>query len=264
MPAAERIVQVRPTPTAFLEMCTIVPTDTVQIPVVPESFQIEEAGYAPDGTNLPGFDGLDSTADIAAWSVNYLEAVRVGRMVYPVPLTLLQDAGQAQAVVDRLITQNWSRTVENYIVAGSSPNLVGIMNTPGIVTSSAEGTPVDALASAVAAVASGGFYGPHAVVGAPRTLERVWTAQDSTGNYLRLHTALPTVGAWVFAPGLPDGLVIVGDPLEVVVYLQGTFGVLVSQNVGDAFARGVSALKGEQRAAVWVRNPDAFNVVTGL
>lgn len=258
---APRVVQVRPTPVAFLPLCTLVPSASVQIPTVTESSQVEDAAFAPDGLNLPGIEG----GTTGEWQVDYLEAVRVGRII-PVPLAVLEDAGQAEAVIDKLVTQNWRRAVESYVVAGSvSPNLVGITNTQDVVTVDATGELApDALAQGVSDVQSGGFYGPHAVVASPATLKGIWTQKDSAGNYLRLRSALPTVTAWVPAPGVPANTAIVCDPTEILVYVVGTFEISITQAYLDFLARNMAAVMGVPRAAIWVRNPDAFAVVENL
>jgi len=262
MDDAPRQIQVRPTPTALLQLVTIVPTDTVRIPTVPESFQVEDAAAVPDAVNLPGLSG----GDIADFTVDNLEAVRVGRVV-PVALDVLQDVGQAEATIDRLISQNWARAIEGYVVAGpsSNANLTGIINTPGVAEFSVgSATAIDTIALAVAAVSTAGFYGPHAVVAHPLTLERIFTLKDTADQYLRRHEALPTVAAYVPAPGVPDGTVIVCDPTEVLLYLMGQFSVLVSQGFLDFLSRNLALVKGEQRAACWIRNPGAFVIGTGF
>jgi len=180
MTDAERIVQVRPTPVSLLPLVTIVPTSTVQIPTIPESLQVEDASYTPDAQNLPGLGPDVDGSNIAGWSVDYLEAVRVGRII-PVPISILQDAGQAEATIDRLISQNWARAIEGYLVAGNVTNLVGITNTagvPGISVGSL--TAIDALAAGVAAVMSGGFYGPHIVAASPITLRTSSPSRTTT------------------------------------------------------------------------------------
>lgn len=262
LPDAQREIQVRPTPTALLPLVTIVPVGyEMQIPTVPEAFQLEDAAAVPDATNLPG---LDDSPDVASFDVAYLEAMRVGRII-PLPLQVLQDSGQAEVIVDRLITQNYRRALEGYIAVGDfSPALVGITNTFGVVHTSAGGTPIDDLADAVEAVVAGGFYGPHAVVGAPTTLKALFTKKDTTGNYLRRDLALPTVSAWVPAPAMPSGTVVVCDPAEVLLYLVGDFIISISQGYADFFSRALAAVKGEQRAAIWIRNPGAFRVVDSI
>lgn len=259
-PDAPRIIQTVPVPAALLSLCTIVPTDTVNIPTVPESLQIEDAGYAADATNLPG---LLADYDVASFSVDMLEAVRVGRVI-PVPLAVLTDEGQAEAVINRLLSMNWAWAVENYVIQGGVANLMGITNTAGVTTMPAGSAPIDALATAAASVTADGWYGPHAVIGNPFTLYELFTLKDSTGNYLRRHEALPTVGAWVPAPGMTPGSVIVCDPSEVDVYLQGSFSVAVNQGYLDFMARGMALVSGMQRAAIWVKNPGAFVVVDEL
>ncbi|HXP32566.1 MAG TPA: phage major capsid protein, partial [Acidimicrobiales bacterium] len=191
MTDAERIVQVRPTPVSLLPLVTIVPTSTVQIPTIPESLQVEDASYTPDAQNLPGLGPDVDGSNIAGWSVDYLEAVRVGRII-PVPLAILEDAGQAEATIDRLISQNWARAIEGYLVAGNVTNLVGITQTAG-VQGFTVGSPLsefDSLAAGVAAVMSGGFYGPHVVAASPNTLKDLFTLRDNFGNYLRWRSAL--------------------------------------------------------------------------
>jgi len=265
MTDAERIVEVRPTPVSLLPLVTIVPTSTVQIPTIPESLQVEDASYTPDAQNLPGLGPDVDGSNVAEWSVVYLEAVRVGRII-PVPLTILQDAGQAEATIDRLISQNWARAIEGYLVAGNVTNLVGIINTVG-VSGLTVGSPLsefDSLGAGVAAVQSGGFYGPHVVAASARTLEKLFTLRDNFANYLRRDLALPTVAAYVPTPGLPDGTAIVCDPRELILYLMGSFDILLSQGFSDFLTRNLVAVRGEQRAAIWVRNPEAFVTVDGI
>jgi len=259
---APRIVQVVPTPVALLPLCTIVPTSSTQIPTVVDDVQVENAAYAPDGQNLPGLDGSSS----GKWTVNYLEAVRVGRVI-PVPLAVLEDAGQAEAIVDKLITQNWQRAVEMYALVGpgTNANLTGVAETDDVPTIDATSTNlIDPIAQAVEDIQSGGFYGSHVVTANPITLKAIWGQKDLDNNYLRIRSALPTIGAWVPAPSLPVGTAVAGDFSELLVYLQGTFTVSITQGYEDFLSRNMAAVMGVQRAAIWVRNPTAFAIIENL
>jgi len=72
------------------------------------------------------------------------------------------------------------------------------------------------------------------------------------------------VAAYVPTPGLPDGTAIVGDPRELLLYLYSSFDILLSQGVFDFISRGVVAVAGRQRAAIWCRNPAAFVTVDSI
>ena len=262
----QRTIQVRPTPTALLPLCTTVPVDTPQIPIVSEQAQIEDAAYAPDATNLPGISGTDT----ATFTFDRMEAKRIGRN-FPVPQEVLADEGQTQMIVDRLISANWARAVESYVVAGNpsitgTDSFIGITSANGVVSadSSSYENGIDALAAGVESIETGGWYGPHVVAAAPSTLERLFTLKDTAGNYLHRDKALPTVAAWAPTPGLPDGTAVVLDPAEIYVFLFGTFAIDVDGSYGDYFSRGLTLVQGVQRVAIWVRSPDANFIVTGL
>jgi HK97 family phage major capsid protein len=257
---ADRIVQIVPSPVALLPFCTIVPTSSLQIPTVTNESQIDDADFAEDGQNLPGLTG----AGAGGWTVDYLEAKRVGRNI-PVPLEVLDDAGQAEAIVDRLITQNFRRRLETLAVTGNITNLTGVTNTAGVATISASGSNlVDPLAAAVADISSAGFYGPYVIAAHPLTLEAIWTQKDSADNYLRVRSALPMVQSWAPAPGLSTGTAVVGDFSELLIYLQGAFTIAITQAYLDFLSRGMALVKGVQRAAIWVKSPGAFTIITNL
>ena len=103
-----------------------------------------------------------------------------GARNFPVPQEVLADEGQAQAIVDRLISQNWARAVESYIVAGN-PSLTGTGSLTGITQiaevasgdASSYANGVDAIAAGVESIQTGGWYGPHVVAAAPSTLDRI-------------------------------------------------------------------------------------------
>jgi len=260
-PDAPRLVQTRPWPVALLPLCNLTPVASVNVPVVPEAFQVDIAGFAADGQNLPGLVG----ADTASFSVDYFETLRVGGLV-PVPMSVLEDSSLAEATIDRLVTGSWRRAVENLAIAGNTaPSLVGIMNTTGVPLVDGSGlAPPDALADGVALVQGAGWYGPLCVVASPTTLKTIFTTKDDDHNYLRVRSALPAVGAWLPAPGVPDGSALVLDPSELVVFLYAAFTISITQAYEDFLARNMAAVKGEQRVAVWLRNPGAAVVVENL
>jgi HK97 family phage major capsid protein len=261
-PDAPRQIQTRPLPAPLLGLVTIVPTDTPNIPVVPQSMQSVWAGYVADAASPPS-----AGADVGAWSVDHLEAARVVATVDPVPLELLTDSGQVQDVLDLLVTEAWSQAVQAAIVNGTAPTaLEGIASNVDVpeVTKGGGEYAVDGLADGIELVEAAGFLGPHVAMASAATWKGIRKQHDSAENYLRRHEVIPSVALELTVPNMPDGEAIVGAPSEVMLYLYGAFSIQVSQGVSDYFARGLAYVLAEQRVAIWLRNPTAFCVVNGL
>jgi HK97 family phage major capsid protein len=262
-PDAPRQIQTRPLPAPLLGLVTIIPVDTPNIPVVPQSMQAIWSGYVPDAASPPS-----AGPDVGAWSVSHLEAARVVSTVDPVPLELLTDAGQVQDVLDLLVTGAWSQAVQAAIVNGTSPTaLEGIASNVDVpvITKAGGEFAADGLADGIELVEDAGFgLGPHVAMASSATWKAIRKQRDTTDNYLRRREVLPTVALELTVPNFPDGEAIVGAPSEVLLYLYGSFNVQVSQGVSDYFARGLAYVLAEQRAAIWVRNPTAFAIVNGL
>jgi len=264
-PDIERQVQVLPQPTSLLPFCTMIPGTSPFVPVVPEQGVLGVADFADDGQPLP------SANSEPTWSVELFEAGRVGRVIR-VPLESLQDAGQAEATINRLLTQDFREALERKVIDGNDfhvvsnrPALIGVKNTSGVAFVNASlVSVVTALTSAVAEIQAMGYYGPHIVTASPETLRRILgETLDSTGNSMRWRELLPTVAGWIPTRRLEDGTAVVGQFSEVQVFLTGSFTVELRQ-VDDDVSRGTVHIGGWQRIAVWVRGAGAFQVIEDI
>jgi hypothetical protein len=269
-PDAPRLVGEMLSLAALLPLLTIVPTDSLIVPTVLQTVAVDDADWAPDATNLPGtqLDGT-LTGGSAVFELDRVEAQRVGRMVGPISLTDLQSPGQLEAVVGRLITRTWRRAVEDIAISGRShPALQGVL-TAGVTTIDAGGgggaANIDAVAAAAVRLVNAGFASGHVLVGQQSDLNKLFTAKDLEGNYLRWRSALPTVAAVVptKAPGLAGQLLLL-DPAELVVYIHDGFSVQVTQNIMDYVSRGVAAIAGWARIVTWLSVPSAAVIIDDL
>jgi hypothetical protein len=206
-----------------------------------------------------------SGADSASFSVSFLETLRVGALT-PISMSTLQDSSLAEETINRLLTGSWRRAVVALAINGDiSPSLIGALNAAAVSSVDATGeTAAEAIAAAAALVQGAGWYGPLVAVASPTTLRKVFVAKDTSGNFLRVRSATPAIGAWLPAMGVPDGQCLVLDPSELVIYLYGSFSISLTQAFEDYLARNLAALKGEQRVAIWVRNVGAFTVVENI
>jgi HK97 family phage major capsid protein len=154
---------------------------------------------------------------------------------------------------------------------GSSPNLLGIVNTSGVLTQ-AKGTDpnVDAVLKGITKVRNVGFAEPDVILMNPTDWQNIRLLRTADGVYLFGFPGDPGVARlWglpiVESTYLPLGTAIPGDyrGYTELSYKAG-LELDVSNSHNDFFAKGQLAIRAQIRAAFVVYRASALCTVTGL
>jgi hypothetical protein len=158
---------------------------------------------------------------------------------------------------------------------GSSPNMLGLLNTPGVLTRSVgSDTNIDAIRKSFNDIRVGSSYGnANLVCMNPTTWASLSLAKATTGAYLLnpddpnaigdLHSIF---GAQVITNTyIPAGTAIVMDSTRAVLGWT-RMGLTIDLNGygSNEFDQNYCTFRAEERIAIGVQRPTALNIVTGL
>jgi HK97 family phage major capsid protein len=207
----------------------------------------------------------------------------VAKIAHWLPVTeeMLEDVAAIRSYIDSRLRLGISLAEEDQLLNGNGtpPNILGIMNRPGLATAIVRNTPVttpaetnaDAILRQVAAIATTSFVYPDGVVINPANWFSIQTSKDANGNYLGggPFSALPTTSLWGIAvaptPSIVAGTALVGAYGTMAQFFRkGGVRVEASNSHQDFFVKNLVAIRAEERGALAVYRPGAFGKVTGL
>jgi len=197
---------------------------------------------------------------------------------------MFQDAEQFKAYLSERMVFGVQRVEENQLLNGNgtSPNLQGLLNRPGIattVTTAAGLTAVKAMEgiyNQITALRATSFVEPDAIVINPTDWQTIRLGKDSQGQY---YAGGPFTGAYgnagpsnlsqlwglkaVITTAIAQGNVLVGGFQECaqVFRRQGITLEMTNSNVDD-FVNNLITLRAEERLALAVYRPAGFGKVT--
>ena len=186
----------------------------------------------------------------------------------PASRQVLEDAPQLQAYIDGRLTYFVQAEAERQILFGTGVGgqLLGLMNTPGIVSVPAPAgnvTNIDVIRMAIATVRMSDYQATGVVLN-PADWAAIELLKDGTQRYLWVQV---TVGGDMRLWRLP---VIETTVMQPGQYLVGAFGlgakvwdrqqatIRVSESHADFFIRNAVAILGEMRLALACYRPSAF------
>lgn len=199
--------------------------------------------------------------------------VRKIATVLPVTDELFEDAPAMQAYLQGRLITFLQQAEENQLLNGSgvAPNLLGILNNPGIQNQpKGADTAPDAIYKAATLVQTVAFLDPSAIVMNPLNWQTIRLLKDSTGNYL---FGSPLAGdverlfgyTVVKTPAIAAGTALVGAfDLGGMIFRRTGIAFAVSTEHADFFIFNKLMLRVEERLAFPVFRPQAFCTVTGL
>jgi len=195
----------------------------------------------------------------------------------PATRRALADAGQMRTLIDSQLRYGLELRLENQVMAGngSGDNLLGIVNTPNILSQAKETDSVaDAIHKGMTQMRLG-FIEPTGVAMYPTDWEIVRLSRDDSG-------AKAGTGGYLYGPpaqagaeqlwGKPVavtaacgvGTGVVGAWYWATLWLREGIQVLASDSHADFFIKNLIAILAEMRAGFGVQLPPAFCKVTGL
>lgn len=183
---------------------------------------------------------------------------------------ILQDAPRLQTEIDNELTEMVRVCVENEVIAGSGTgqHLLGILNTPGILTrtqgsgsrAKSTDTVADTIRRGITDVVLQ-FYTPNAVLLNPTDTEEIELQKDTTGQYIT--TMDPATGTiWRLAAtdtaAVSANTGIVGDFMMAATIWDRMLTEIRVGEPNDDFFRNVVAILAEVRVAFAVKRANAL------
>ena len=172
-------------------------------------------------------------------------------------------AALRQTIEQRGINQILA-TEEDQVVNGNgtAPNLLGILNTTGVVTAT-QGTDtlIDAIVKLIGTLEGNGANVTTIAVNPSKWADLV-LAKDTTGAYLNVVVDDRLFGVPIVrSPFVANNKVVVGDNRYATLWRVQGVTVAVGTE-GDDFARNLVSIRIEERAALDVYRPQAYGVLT--
>lgn len=215
-----------------------------------------------------------------------LRTVPVATIAHWIPVTnaMLADAPAIDGMIRNRLLLGLNIRLEQQVISGdgNSPNIRGIINTPGVLSMGVNGavslggaaTVIDAAYAAMNAVMVTGLAQPSATVIHPNDwaavrLARENSASGTLGGYLYGSPALAgPVTMWgravVVSTGISENTMLVGDFNQGCMLFDREQGAIRVGTINDQFTRNMQTILAELRAAFAVFRPTAFCKVTGV
>lgn len=192
----------------------------------------------------------------------------------PVSEEFLEDVGATVALIDTTLIGGLLLTEEDQLLNGSgvAPNLLGLLNRPGLAPDVARGTNTnaDSIAAAVSAIQTATNLAPTGVIVHPTNWETILLSKDTNGQYYGSGPfAAPGAATLWGLPVTKTTAIAAGTALVVcrtaaMVFRRGGVRIESSNSHASFFTSNLVAIRAEERLALAVMIPAAFGKVTGL
>lgn len=238
-------------------------------PVI-EGSSTADAGNAP---SIPTTTGKPESGMVFEQSTTAVEEIAHW---IPVTRRALADVAQMQDLVNQFLLDGLRVALEDQMLTGSgtSPDLRGLLNTPGLLSVTSAGTDLDAVVDAIRTIVT---TTNKAVVPTTLVLNPAdWfstgfaLAKDANGNYMLSSPMQDILGAgslWglrvVVDPAVPANTALVGDFRQAWLFDREQARIELG-TPGDFFLRNLVAVLAELRAGFAVVRPQAFCTITGV
>lgn len=253
-----------PLPALVPGLVTTVDAEHLQVELAQELEQNVIAEGAFDGTPL-------IEADFEFNQNPTLQPVCRFGMAWPVTQGVLDQPGTVSAILDKRLQLGFKVGLESQILSApaGSINGAGILSSdpPSVAFGGSDVYYADTLARAIASVQGAGFgVGvPISVVAQPTTLEQIRTQKDTVGQYVFRPHLFPDVVNWTPSLQVPVGTAVVGDFANgCLQFVHGGVSVATSVAYMDFMKTAKVMFKIESRVYIWVAQPSAFCLATGL
>jgi HK97 family phage major capsid protein len=194
-----------------------------------------------------------------------------------VPATnrMLADAPQIRGYINTRLLGGLDQKLEDQIINGdgTGENLLGILSTPGIQTTAAGASVLDAIWTARTLIRTNALAMPNAVLVNPSNFSAIRLARENTasatlGNYLMgPPSTVGEVTVWglrvVESLYVPAGTIVVGDFDSASTLYDREQGHVRVGYIDQQFVRNMQTILAELRAAFVTYRPAAYCRVTG-
>ena len=189
----------------------------------------------------------------------------------PATRQALSDMPQLRTLIDEVLVDGVRRRLDSELLRGDgiSPNLRGILNTSGILTTSGSGMPtVEAVLRAMTAIRLQ-FFEPTAILMHPNDWMSVRLSTDANGVYIYGPPSQPGNPVMWGVPIIQDtaateNTAVVAQWNQAILYVREGVTVTATDSHSDFFVRNMVAVLAEGRYGVAVPRPQAFCTVTGI
>jgi HK97 family phage major capsid protein len=194
----------------------------------------------------------------------------------PVTEEMLEDVAQIASYIDARLRLGVGLTEEDQLLNGNgtAPNLLGLLNRPGLtpaVALVAPDTNADVMYKAMMKVFNASFTMPDGHVMNPANWQSTALAKDTMGRYIGggPFQAGPAPTLWGLpvdvTPSIAAGVGLTGAfASQAQVFSSGGLRVEASNSHQDFFIKNLVAIRAEERLALCVYRPGAFGTATGL
>ena len=184
----------------------------------------------------------------------------------------LDDVVGMQAYIEQRLSFMVAQRLDQQILTGSgvAPNLLGIVNVPGVQTQAKATDPTpDAVAKAINKVRDIGKAEPNAIVMHPNDWVEVQTLRTTEGIYLAGSPwGMAPESLWnkpvIVTSAITEGTAVVGDFQNFSQLAERQRITVKVGYAADDFLSNRKSLVGETRVAVIFFRPTAFCLVTGI
>ena len=268
----DQMVELPQRPQSILQLITVSQTDSDAVEYVEQTARDNQAATVAEWS---GADfGLKPESDLTF--ALRTAAVRTIATWVPASRNILADAPQLRGIVDNELEYMLRLVLEDQILSGdgTGTNFTGILNTAGVQTRTqgntgdrggeAGDTKADALRRAITDIRLQ-FYEATGVVLNPGDGEDIELDKDANGQYKMIYD--PATGRLWRLPVVESSIITAGTglvgnfTLGVTLYDRMQTEIRVGEP-NDYFLRNVVAVLAELRAALAVKRPSAFEVVT--
>jgi HK97 family phage major capsid protein len=193
----------------------------------------------------------------------------------PVTEEMLEDEPAIRSYIDARLRLGVTQEEEDQVLNGGGvdPELLGIMNTPGLAAPVAAGTEstFDAFFLQQMQIYASSYLMPDAHVMHPMDWAGALLSKDSQGRYFVPGPFSPvqSPSMWglpvVVTPKMPQGTGLTGAfKMGGQIFRRGGIRVETSNSHQDFFVKNLVAIRAEERLALAIYRPGAFGKVTGL
>jgi HK97 family phage major capsid protein len=203
------------------------------------------------------------------------EPVRKLATWLPVTEEILEDVLQLRSYIDQRLRTGVQLAEDDQLLNGNgtAPNLLGLLNRPGLAPDVARGTDTnpDAIAKQIAALATNSNLAPDGIVMHPTNYLAVQLGKNTAGDYYGdgPFAAAGRPSLWglpvALTVGIPLGTALVGAfKLAAQIFRHGGINVAASNSHQDFFVKNLVAIRAEERLALAVYRASGIGKVTGL
>lgn len=203
-------------------------------------------------------------------------AVKEVAVHIPVTDTQLEDVPFIGSLIETMLREDINERLDGQILNGDDSvdthNLLGILNTAGILTQAKGTDPIaDAIHKAATQIMTGAARAtPTHVALNPLDWERLRLLRGSDGKYIfgdPQDQIVPRIFGWpvVLNEALTEGTGLIGGFAARNLQLVERRGIAVERGfINDQFIRNQQSIRASMRAALAVYRPAAFATITGL